>query len=375
MIIGRPQSAKVNMEKEAIADRAPKRIFVAMPLGETESRDKVQLTSFYNSAIKNPIEANTKFQNIYTVHRSEKSFDITASIIKDVVTSDIVIADLSGVRGNPNVMYELGVRLSTSHRPVILIREKNPENKKIFDVQGFYCEEYDPLATDEITKYIVHRIHSLEIGEDIYRSPVLDIMVGTGAAVFVDDLIRSDAKHLMRVGQEFLACHSRLVREVIRELRDVDPGKEIPDDPVEIYSNKEIMELAARSPWKLNRFPIVDLPNARLFYMQDMLQSLRTICPDIAKVQTIINSFYLDLCLFRTRERVQTIDHMFSLATDIATLGTLACEISLEVLRNANVDSGKLSAIIERAIGWLHGSVIAYDDNGKPVGLKESLGL
>jgi hypothetical protein len=86
---------------------------------EGGSRNEAQLTVFFENNLKRPIEA-ADLRDRYEVYRSGQSFDIHAEIIRDLCRADIVIADLSGVDPNPNVLYELGVRLALSTRPVIL---------------------------------------------------------------------------------------------------------------------------------------------------------------------------------------------------------------------------------------------------------------
>ena len=104
-------------------------IFVIMPFATTPTRNQDQLSVFFEENIKRPIE-KAALDCEYKVWRSGEQFNITDEIIRDLFRADIVIADLSGMDPNPNVMYELGVRLAISDKPVILIREKNSGNKK-----------------------------------------------------------------------------------------------------------------------------------------------------------------------------------------------------------------------------------------------------
>lgn len=165
--------------------KSSKGVFVIMPFVKTPTRDQLQLQSFFENNIKNSIEEET-FINTYKVWRSGESFNITDEIIKDLFRADIVIADLSGEHPNPNVMYELGVRLSISEKPVILIREKNPKNKKVFDVDGYYTYPYDPLNYTELEKHLVEKIRRLEKGEERFESPIKKVLH--------DELILSQSK-------------------------------------------------------------------------------------------------------------------------------------------------------------------------------------
>ena len=110
------------------------------------------------------------------MHRSDDAFNITEQIVKDLYNADIVICDLSGPDANPNVMYELGIRLAFSNEPVILIREGHKDNRQIFDIGGFYTQPYDPLDYTSLTAHLKDKLKKLEDGTESYESPVLKIV-------------------------------------------------------------------------------------------------------------------------------------------------------------------------------------------------------
>jgi hypothetical protein len=150
-------------------------VFVVMPFSESPNRNAVQLTAFFVNHIKHPIE-KARLNSRYKVRRSDDTLNITEQIIKDIFYADIVICDLSGIRSNPNVMYELGLRFALTNKPVILIREKHPDNQPIFDVGGFYAHPYDPLNYAEVTDHILEKLRKFETREERYHSPVLAIL-------------------------------------------------------------------------------------------------------------------------------------------------------------------------------------------------------
>ena len=165
--------------------KSQRAVFVIMPFVTTPTRDQAQLASFFENNIRRPIEeASLKCE--YKVWRSGETFNITDEIIRDLFRADIVIADLSGEYPNPNVMYELGVRLALSEKPVILIREKNPNNKKVFDVDSYYIHPYDPLNYTELERHLVGKIAHFETGEESFESPVIKVLR--------DELILSQSK-------------------------------------------------------------------------------------------------------------------------------------------------------------------------------------
>ncbi len=155
--------------------KSSRRVFVIMPFDRGGTRNEGQLTTFFQNNIKRPIE-RAELKHRYEVNRSGQTFDITAEIIRDLCQADIVIADLSGAEPNPNVMYELGVRLAIAETPVILIREKKPENKRIFDIHGFYTHDYDPYDYGALEKHLIEKLARLEAGEESYTNPVFRLI-------------------------------------------------------------------------------------------------------------------------------------------------------------------------------------------------------
>ena len=146
-----------------------------MPFVKTPSRSQDDLIEFFEFNLKKPIEEED-FKYRYVVKRSDDTFNIGEQIIRDLYNSDIVLCDLSGKSSNPNVMYELGARLSLTHKPVILFREKNDNNRKIFDISGFFTYEYSPHKYRLLESHIIDKIRKLESGEEIYSSPMLNVL-------------------------------------------------------------------------------------------------------------------------------------------------------------------------------------------------------
>ena len=149
-----------------------KNIFVIMPFSESPQRDQNGLAKFFQEAFREPIETSDKLKYRYRVRQSDDSFDIRDQIHRDLYDADIVICDLSGLVPNPNVMYELGVRLAISDKPVILCRQKHDENKTVFDVSGLHTKYYDLWDYKGLSEYIIEKIRKFEYGEEDYKSPV-----------------------------------------------------------------------------------------------------------------------------------------------------------------------------------------------------------
>jgi chaperonin GroEL len=166
-------------------ERAVHHVFVIMPFVEGGTRSEIQLTAFFENNIKRSIEG-ADLRDKYQVHRSGQSFDINAEIIRDLCRADIVIADLSGSDPNPNVMYELGVRLAISERPVILIREQQTDNRRIFDIYGFYTHPYDPYDYRQLERHLIDKLRRWEAGDEPYQNPVRNIIKAEMAGLTPD---------------------------------------------------------------------------------------------------------------------------------------------------------------------------------------------
>lgn len=151
---------------------ATKYIFVIMPFVKTKKRNQEQLDAFFKNNIKDKIEKEESFDYRYVVSRSDDQFQISEYIIRNLYSADIVIADMSGERPNPNVMFELGIRLSISNKPVILIREQSSGNVSTFSTSGFYCFDYDPFTYGDLEDHIRNKIIAFERKSEDYYSPV-----------------------------------------------------------------------------------------------------------------------------------------------------------------------------------------------------------
>ena len=103
--------------------------FVIMPFGDpsVDPANTRKLNHIYEEWIKPAVESirvpRKKVARI-DCHRADKavrSGDIIRHVIEQLVTSDIVIADLTGK--NPNVFYELGVRHAVSNNTILIAED------------------------------------------------------------------------------------------------------------------------------------------------------------------------------------------------------------------------------------------------------------
>jgi hypothetical protein len=114
------------------------RAFVALPFSEKTGKWPVGFFSEVLSNLITPagVEAGFKVDTA----RKEGSDVIQATIVNDLVSADLVIADLT--EHNPNVLFELGMRMAFD-KPVALIRAYG--TPPIFDIDNMLrVYEYSP---------------------------------------------------------------------------------------------------------------------------------------------------------------------------------------------------------------------------------------
>lgn len=114
------------------------RCFVAMPFKEREEHHP---KGFFDEVLRSliaPAGRDAGFA-VFTANR-DGSDVIQATIVNQLLDADLVIADLT--ENNPNVLFELGLRIA-EERPVAIIRAKG--TPPIFDVDNMLrVYEYDP---------------------------------------------------------------------------------------------------------------------------------------------------------------------------------------------------------------------------------------
>lgn len=112
--------------------------FVIMPFSEREDSHQ---TGFFDEALARlfvPAGTNAGFR--VTTARRLGSDIIQQTIVRDLLSADLVLADLT--EHNPNVLFELGMRMALD-KPVVLVRAKG--TGPIFDVDNVLrVEEYSP---------------------------------------------------------------------------------------------------------------------------------------------------------------------------------------------------------------------------------------
>jgi hypothetical protein len=151
--------------------------FVIMPFGDSRGNPERarRFELIYSEWIKPAVESitigNVFFENI-VCHRADKELrpeDIITHVIGNLVTADIVIADLSG--GNPNVFYELGIRHAVKNNTILIAGdlEEIP-----FDLRSLriIIYNYEPEHLVKLKHSLIQAIEEIRADPDRVDNPV-----------------------------------------------------------------------------------------------------------------------------------------------------------------------------------------------------------
>ncbi len=145
-----------------ITTKDKKVCFVITPIGDNNSDIRRHIDGIIDQAIE---PALGEKYDIEVAHRKYEIGSINDRIIRSVLDSDLVIANLTNT--NPNVMYELAVRYSFG-KPAIVIAEKG--TKLPFDVIDentiFYVN--DPAGANELKQQIIEYEKAIDLEKKTY---------------------------------------------------------------------------------------------------------------------------------------------------------------------------------------------------------------
>ena len=120
-----------------------KTCFVVSPIGETDSEIRSNADKLFKYIIS-PVCESCGFEPV-RVDQINDSDSITQTIIDKLLSSELVIADISG--HNPNVFFEMGYRKCTD-KPIIHLKKKGESIP--FDINTVRTFEYDLTDLDNV---------------------------------------------------------------------------------------------------------------------------------------------------------------------------------------------------------------------------------
>ena len=153
-----------------------KRCFVIMPFSETtEFHTEEYWNNHFEKFLKPLIDSCTEVEAFRSAPLRQ---DILRQIINDLVFSPIVVADLTD--SNPNVYWELGVRLSFRHGTITIAVEGS---RIPFDImtKGVLFYPSDPNQRDDFSKKFKEAINDCISNPDRPDSVILETITGRGS--------------------------------------------------------------------------------------------------------------------------------------------------------------------------------------------------
>lgn len=137
-----------------------KTCFIITPIGGDESTIRRHADGVIDAVIS-PLLNDLNFE-IVVAHKISKGGNITRQVIENIIESDLVIANLTGL--NPNVMYELAVRHAV-RKPLVQICEKTTDLP--FDINQLRTIFYtnDMKGVVELKENLEAMIHEALIEE------------------------------------------------------------------------------------------------------------------------------------------------------------------------------------------------------------------
>lgn len=163
------ETEKKKTEKQESAKQ--KSCFIITPIGDENSEIRRKADGLIEAIVK-PVLENLGYVPIIP-HTMTKPGSITTQVVEHILSSDMVIANLTGL--NPNVMYELAVRHAV-RKPIVCVVENG--TKLPFDIAQdrviLYSDEFFRVET--LKKDLKQMIESAskmgkgEIDNPIYRA-------------------------------------------------------------------------------------------------------------------------------------------------------------------------------------------------------------
>lgn len=144
-----------------------KQCFVITPIGKEASAERRRADGLYHAVLKPVLESHDYV--VYAAHQVAVIGSITDKIISDILYSELVVADLSGL--NPNVMYELAVRHATG-LPVVVIADESTALP--FDIKQertlFYRDDFSGCM--QLRRDLDATVKSIESGKSKNDNPI-----------------------------------------------------------------------------------------------------------------------------------------------------------------------------------------------------------
>lgn len=147
-----------------------KRCFFVTPIGSEGSEERQRSDTVLEFILKPAIAECGYDLPVIRADQMSTPGSITTQVIEELLTCDLVVADLSG--HNPNVFYELAVRHAVA-KPVVQIIQKG--DRIPFDVtvqRTLFYDHRDFWASRKATEELIHQIRAAEADPSKVDTPL-----------------------------------------------------------------------------------------------------------------------------------------------------------------------------------------------------------
>ncbi|TDY04472.1 UNVERIFIED_CONTAM: hypothetical protein BJ099_108112 [Lysinibacillus xylanilyticus] len=204
--------SKQNESSETETETKKLKVGLIMPISHTEGYP----VGHWGDVRKIIEEALSEFKDykveVSMVSEAEDSTLIQKTIIQRIYSDDIVIVDVSSK--NPNVMFELGVRLAFD-RPFILLKDDSTDY--VFDISSIYHINY---PRDLRYKDIVDMKNQLKLKLDAtYKKSLKE------ESMYLKDFGTFKVANLQSTELPMMDYLQKMFSDVKREIREVKPNK------------------------------------------------------------------------------------------------------------------------------------------------------
>ncbi len=186
------------------------RCFLVGPIGDHES----DIRTRSDQVLRHVVQPVTKNYG-YEVARADElgtPGNITAQILQEIATADLVIADLTG--HNPNVFYELALRHALN-RPIIqIIARGEPIPFDVGQTRTIQFNYQDLDDVDRCKKELEKQIESIKANPEITGSPIATVLGAIEISAGKDPLSKVNLEIMERIedlGEQFRHLSARLL--------------------------------------------------------------------------------------------------------------------------------------------------------------------
>lgn len=146
LTIGKPLGKQMIEIYDAVRSRIPKKVFLARWYPRVEDGDQLQRANNRLTQLKQLVETELHLELVDMGSQEGGTFPIHDAMYQAILSSEIFIADLTGLR--PNVMIELGYALHhlKTRRLLLLFNPMAGAEKVPFDTNTFRYETIDEAA-------------------------------------------------------------------------------------------------------------------------------------------------------------------------------------------------------------------------------------